>query len=97
MVKVTQELMFKFFMSYENAENDLVYASSLVELEVEPPHTVHKTLILDAKKLSKIDQDTLLLTDSSTLATGVFKLRLLERENIFGTHKEQVYILHSIL
>lgn len=97
MVKVTQELPFKFFLSYEDAENNLVYATSYVELEIEPPHTLHKTIIMDSMKLSSMGKNMMLLLDSNALATGVFKLRLLERENIFGTHKEQVYILHTIL
>jgi hypothetical protein len=97
MTKVTQELPFKFFLSYEDAEDNLIYATAIVEIEIEPPHTLHKTTILDSMKLSSMGRNVMLVQESGTIATGIFKLRLMDRENIFGAHKEQVYILQSTL
>jgi hypothetical protein len=97
MTKVTQEIPMKFYLSYEDALDDVVYATAIVEIEIEPEHTLHKTILLDSMKLSSLGRNVLLVTDSQILATGVFKLRLMERQNLIGMFKEQVYVLQSLL
>ena len=96
MTKVTQELPMKFFLSYEDAVDDLVFATCIVEVEIQPEHTLYKTLIMDSLSLSSLGRNVMMLTHSENLKTGVFKLRTLQRANFLGEYGEQVYILESL-
>lgn len=89
--KTVQEIAHKFYLNIEDAEHDT--NRFFVEVEVECGIAVNeKTMPVDVSTF-KIINHTERIVDATNIAHGIFKLRTMNRETLFGTIHEKVYVL----
>ena len=94
MAKEVQEVLHKFYMSYEDAKQDLNRFFAIVEVEgsVMPCEAIK---YFDVSSFKVIEEADLNKGDIVVEYEAVFKLKTLVRETVLGTIIDKMYIYNN--